>query len=63
MRDIAKILAYAILAGIVGTIVFVRAGQLGGKNGGEQASKIINSTAKGFASIINAASGYEVKSE
>jgi len=58
VRDILKILAYAILAGIIGVIVFVRAGELGGKSGGEQASTIINSTTKGFASIINAAQGY-----
>lgn len=56
--SIGKIIAYAIALGIVGTVVFVRAGQLGGTSGGEQASKIINSTAKGAASIINAAEGY-----
>jgi len=49
------------MAGVVGTIVFVRAGQLGGKNGGEQASDIINASTKGVASIINAVSGGEVK--
>lgn len=57
MKEIAKIGMYAILAGIIGVIVFVRAGQLGGKSGGEQASEIINSTTKGFASIISAAQG------
>jgi len=56
-----KMIGYIIMAGVVGTIVFVRAGQLGGKNGGEQASDIINSSAKGAASIINAATGIEVK--
>lgn len=55
---IAKILAYAIFAGIVGVVIFVRPGELGGKSGGEQASTVINSTTKGFASIINAAQGY-----
>ncbi len=57
MRDIAKILAYAILAGIVLVIIFVRSNTLGGKSGGEQASEIITSTTKGFAEIIRAASG------
>ena len=57
MREIGKILAYAILAGIVLTIVFVRSRTLGGKSGGEQASEIINSTTRGFAEIIRAASG------
>lgn len=52
-----KIMAYAIFAGIIGTIVFVRPAELGGDSGGKQASDIINSTAKGAASIINAASG------
>ena len=55
--SIGKIIAYGIMAGIVSTIIFVRAGQLGGKSGGEQASDIINSTTKGAASIINAAQG------
>lgn len=59
--SIGKTIAIAILAGIVGTVVFVRAGQLGGDSGGEQASQIINSTAKGAASVINAAQGYVVK--
>ncbi len=57
MREIIKILAYAILAGIVMVIVFVRPSELGGESGGEQASKIINSSASGFASIIKAAQG------
>lgn len=55
MRDFLNILAYGLVAAILGVIVFVRAGQLSGKSGGEQASMIINSTAKGFASIIKAA--------
>jgi len=55
--SIGKIIAYSIMAGIVGVIVFVRAGQLGGESGGAQASKIINESAKGAASIINAAQG------
>jgi hypothetical protein len=54
-----KILAYAVGAAIVGTVVFVRAGQLGGQSGGAQASSIINSTTKGAASIINAAEGFQ----
>lgn len=57
MKDIFKILAYSILVGIVLVIVFVRAGQLGGKSGGEQASDIITSTMNGGASIIKAATG------
>ena len=57
MREIAKILAYAVMAGIVLVIVFVRPSELGGESGGQQASKIINSTATGFASIIKAAQG------
>lgn len=57
MKDILKILAYAVMAGIVLVIVFVRPSELGGESGGEQASKIINSSAKGFASIIDAATG------
>lgn len=57
MGDIAKIFAWAILAGIVGTIVFVRPSELGGESGGQQASHIIDSTTKGVASIIQAASG------
>lgn len=57
MREIVKILAYAILAGIVLVIVFVRPNELGGESGGEQASKIINSSTTGFASIIKAAQG------
>jgi len=57
MKEIFKILAYAILAGIVLVIVFVRAGQLGGKNGGEQASNIITSTMTGASGVINAATG------
>lgn len=59
--DWIKIIAWAIFAGIIATVVFVRPSQLGsGKSGGEQASAIINSTATGFASIINAASGGKV---
>jgi hypothetical protein len=56
--SIGKIIAYALGLGIVFTVVFVRAGQLGGESGGTQASSIINSTTKGAASIINAAEGY-----
>ena len=57
MREIGKTIAYAILAGIVLTIIFVRSKTLGGKSGGEQASEIINATTTGFAEIIRAASG------
>lgn len=53
-----KYFIYGLVACILAVIVFVRAGELGGDSGGKQASDIINSTAKGFASIINAASGY-----
>lgn len=60
MNDILKIIAYAILAGIVLVVIFVRPRELGGESGGEQASKIINSTTKGFASIIAAAQGRAV---
>jgi hypothetical protein len=55
---IGRAIAYAILAGIIGVVVFVRPSELGGESGGKQASDIINSTAKGAASIINAAQGY-----
>jgi hypothetical protein len=57
MREIIRILAYAVLAGVIGVIIFVRPSELGDESGGEQASKIINSTTKGFASIIQAATG------
>jgi hypothetical protein len=57
MSSILKILAYAILAGIIGVVIFVRPSELGNRSGGEQASDIINASTKGFASIINAAQG------
>jgi len=57
MKDFFTILAYAVFAGIIAVIVFVRPTELGGESGGSQASKIINSTTKGFASIIAAAQG------
>lgn len=57
MNDFLRILGYAIMAGIVGVVVFVRPSELGGQSGGTQASNIINSSAKGFASIIQAAEG------
>lgn len=60
MQEWFKILGWTILAGVIGVVVFVRPSELGGESGGEQASKIINSTAKGFASIINAATGKTV---
>jgi len=57
MKEIFKILAYGILASMILVIVFVRSGQLGGKNGGEQASQIINPTMTGASEIIKAATG------
>jgi hypothetical protein len=57
MREFFRIMAYAIFAGILAVIIFVRPSELGGESGGNQASKIINSTTKGFASIIAAAQG------
>lgn len=52
-----KLIGYAIIAGVVLTIVFVRSGELGGSSGGVQASQIINSSAAGLAAIINASTG------
>jgi len=54
--------AVKYLAGILGVamlfvIVFVRAGQYGGKPGGEQAGAIIESGAQGLSEIIRAATG------
>jgi hypothetical protein len=54
-----KYIIYGLVTTILAVIVFVRAGELGGDSGGAQASTIINSTAKGAASIINAAQGYQ----
>lgn len=59
--DWVKALVYGLVAAILAVIIFVRAGELGGTSGGEQASDIINSTTKGAASIINAAQGYQPK--
>ncbi len=53
-------LGYAIMAGIVLTIVFVRAGELGGATGGKQASEIISAGSTGLAKVINAATGLSV---
>lgn len=53
-----KALVYGLVATVLAVIVFVRAGELGGDSGGQQTSTIINSTAKGVASVINAAQGY-----
>ena len=55
--QVLKILAYAVMAGIILTIIFVRAGELGGRTGGAQASDIINATADGFSGVIRAATG------
>lgn len=57
MKEFLKIIGYAVGIGMIGTIIFVKAGQLGGENGGAQASNIISSTAKGAASVINATEG------
>lgn len=59
--DALKILAWGLVASVVGVVFFVRAPQAsGGLSGGAQASMIINSTAKGFASIVNSAQGYQI---
>lgn len=58
--DTAKILAWGVVAAMLGVIVFVRAGQESGVSGGMQASQIINSTTSGAGRIINAAEGYQV---
>ena len=55
-----NVLKYAF--GLIGVailfvIVFVRAGQYGGKPGGEQAGAIIESGAQGLSEIIRAATG------
>lgn len=56
-----KIFAWGLVAAIVGVVFFVRAPQSsGGLSGGDQASMIINSTATGFAKIINSAEGYNL---
>jgi hypothetical protein len=60
VSDLLKYFGYAILAGVIGTIVFVRPSQLGGENGGIQASRIINSTFKGMTDIITASTGGKV---
>jgi hypothetical protein len=58
--DALKILAWGLVASVVGVVFFVRAPEATGVSGGKQASDIINSTAKGFASIVNSAQGYRV---
>lgn len=57
MKEVFKAIVYGLVAAVLAVIVFVRAGELGGASGGEQASTVINSTAKGAASIITAAQG------
>lgn len=57
MSDTLKILAYAVLFGIILVIIFVRSPGVSGESGGKQASDIINSTSSGFAGIIKAATG------
>lgn len=58
--EILKIIAWGIVAGIVGVIIFIRPSELGEESGGSQASKIIDSTTAGFASIIRASTGSPV---
>jgi preprotein translocase subunit SecG len=55
--ETGKIIAWGIVAAMLGTIVFVRAGQSGGESGGTQASNIINATATGAANVLHAAEG------
>lgn len=43
--------------GILATIVFVKAGRLGGESGGAQASKIINAGTSGLSDVIRAVQG------
>lgn len=57
---IGKIIAWGIVISSLLVVVFVRPKELGGASGGEQASQIINSTTKGFASVIAAAQGRNV---
>ncbi len=58
--EVLKILAWGLVASVVGVVFFVRAPGATGQSGGDQASTIINSTAKGFASIVNSAQGYQI---
>lgn len=61
MGETAKILAWGMVAAIVGVVFFVRAPEKsGGLSGGAQASMIINSVAGGAAKVVNAAEGYEI---
>ena len=55
--DTWRILAWGLVASMLGVIVFVRAGQNGGVNGGAQASSIINATTSGIGEIIRSAEG------
>lgn len=45
---------------MIALVIFVRAGQRGGKSGGEQAGLIIEAGTTGLTQIINAATGAEV---
>lgn len=57
MRETIKIIAWGIVVAMVAVVVFVRPSELGSESGGSQASKIINATTSGFASIVQAATG------
>jgi len=53
MNDFIRVLGYAILAGIVLTVIFVR----GGSSGPQGASNIIASTGNALSNVITSASG------
>lgn len=57
MEGIGRIIAWGVVIASILVVIFVRPKELGGESGGTQASNIINSTTKGFASIIAAAQG------
>ena len=54
---IGRIIAWGMVAAVLGVVIFVKSPQNGGGSGGTQASEIINALATGVASVLRAAQG------
>jgi hypothetical protein len=63
VKDTVKYIFGGLVAVMILAVLFVKAKTVNGLSGVQQASSLINSTASGGASIINAATGGNVTAQ
>jgi len=60
MTDAVKLFITWSFVAALALIIFVRAGQFGGKSGGEQSATIINSLGGAYGGVIQSATGQKL---